>query len=124
MVAVELCLRTLVALKMSKVKVVIRSDNMGVVGALKKSCSRGSEQNYILGKIIGLMQAHTIWVECVWISTHDNPADGPSRGVFPPRKKLYHHPPAIPSHLKSLVYPSVTPQDPRLPQKPKPRRRQ
>ncbi|KAJ3765581.1 hypothetical protein FB446DRAFT_655057 [Lentinula raphanica] len=70
MVAVEMCVRTLVSSKMSNVKVVIRSDNMGVVGALKKSCSRGSEQNYILGKIIGLMQEHQIWVECVWISTH------------------------------------------------------
>ncbi|KAJ3714528.1 hypothetical protein C8R42DRAFT_533986, partial [Lentinula raphanica] len=91
MVAVEMCVRTLVSSNKSNIKVIIRSDNMGVVGALKKNCSQGSEQNYILGKIIGLMQAHTIWVECVWISTHDNPADGPSRGVFPPRSRLYHH---------------------------------
>ncbi|KAJ3817174.1 hypothetical protein F5880DRAFT_1493355 [Lentinula raphanica] len=114
MVAVEMCLRTLVASCMANIKVIIRSDNMGVVGALKKNCSRGSEQNYILGKIIGLMQAHTIWVDCVWISTHDNPADAPSRGCFPPKKLLYHHPPAVPSHLKHLLYPSVTPQDERL----------
>ncbi|KAJ3825209.1 hypothetical protein F5880DRAFT_1478675 [Lentinula raphanica] len=114
MVAVEMCVRTLVASNKSNVRVVIRSDNMGVVGALKKNCSRGPEQNYILGKIIGLMQAHTIWVECVWISTHDNPADGPSRGVFPPKNKLYHHPPGIPSHLKNLLHPSITPQDARL----------
>ncbi|KAJ3819609.1 hypothetical protein F5880DRAFT_1489384 [Lentinula raphanica] len=119
MVAVEMCIRTLVASHMSNVRVVIRSDNMGVVGALKKQCSRGPEQNHILGKIIGLMQTHTIWVDCIWISTHDNPADGPSRGIFPPKKKLYHHPPAIPLHLKHLLYPSVSPQDVRLKKKEK-----
>ncbi|KAJ3871250.1 hypothetical protein F5051DRAFT_289027, partial [Lentinula edodes] len=68
--------------------VVIWSDNEGMVGALRKGCSRVSEQNFILHKINELMQAHHIWV-----STHGNPADSPSRGVFLPRHLLHLHPP-------------------------------
>ncbi|KAJ3831566.1 hypothetical protein F5878DRAFT_503622, partial [Lentinula raphanica] len=82
-VAVELCLRTLIASHITNATVWIRSDNTTVVGCLKKGNSRGSEQNFIIRKIIELMQLHKVWVKCTWISTKDNPADGPSRGIFP-----------------------------------------
>ncbi|KAF8828457.1 hypothetical protein HHX47_DHR3000091 [Lentinula edodes] len=114
MVAVELAVRTLVSTGIRDARVVVRSDNEGVVGALRKGCSRGSEQNLILRNIIELMQAHHIWVECNWVSTHENPADGPSRGVFPPRRLLHPHPPSIPRHLTPYVHNSVTPSDARL----------
>ncbi|KAJ3831417.1 hypothetical protein F5878DRAFT_517551, partial [Lentinula raphanica] len=82
-VAVELCVRTLVSSHIKNASVLIRSDNTTVVGCLEKSNSRGSEQNFIVRKIIELMQLHKIWVKCTWISTKENPADGPSRGIFP-----------------------------------------
>jgi hypothetical protein len=114
MVAVELALRTLVSSGFKNTRVLIRSDNEGVVGALKKGSSRGHEQNLILRKIVELIQEHGIWVDCTWISTHNNPADGPSRGIFPPRSGLYHKPPKIPRHLDGLIHRSVTPNDPRI----------
>lgn len=114
MVAVELMIRTLVSSGFRKVSVRLKSDNGGVVGALKKGCSRGSEINLILRKIIELMQEFEIWIECVWISTHENPADAPSRGEFPPRKQIHSHPPALPRHLKLYFFNSVQPNDPRI----------
>lgn len=114
MVAVELAVRTLVTSGYSGSRFLIRSDNEGVVGALKKGNSRGHEQNLILRKIVKLMQEHGIWVKCSWVSTHDNPANDPSRGVFPPRSQLYHKPPKVPRHLEKYVDKSVTPNDPRV----------
>lgn len=112
MVVVELMLCTLVSSGFRKVCVCLRSDNGGVVGALKKGCSRGSEINLILRKVIELMQEYEIWIDCVWISTHDNPADAPSRGKFPPRKQLHSHPPSLPWHLKPYFFNLVQPNDP------------
>lgn len=114
MVAVELAIRTLIAAGYCNIRIIIRSDNEGVVGALKKGNSRGHEQNLILRKIVELMLEHNIFIECTWILTHENPADGPSRGEFPPRKLMYARPPRIPNHLKAYVDKSVTPNDPRL----------
>lgn len=67
MVAVELAVRTLISTGIRDARIVIRLDNEGVVGALRKGSSQGSEQNFILPKIIKLMQAHHIWVECNWV---------------------------------------------------------
>lgn len=114
MVIVELIIRTLIASGLSNARVLIRSDNKGVVGALRKGFSRGSEQNRILRHIIDLMQVHSIWVDCEYIPTDLNPADGPSRGVFPPRTLLHPHPPAIPKHLTPYVHDSVKFNDSRL----------
>lgn len=102
MVAVELAVRTLIASGYSNRRIIICSDNEGVVGALKKGNSQGHHQNLILRKIIELMQEHAIWVECTWVSTHHNPADDPSRGVFPHRSQLYHKPPRVLRHLSKL----------------------
>lgn len=111
MVAVELAVCTLISTGIHDACIIIHSDNKGVVGALRKGCSQGSEQNLILQKIIELMQKHRIWVECNWVSTYDNPADGPSRGVFPPRRVLHGHPPAVPRHLSPSINHSVNPSD-------------
>lgn len=114
MVAIELAIGTLISSGHSRIRMCICSDNKGVVGALKKGCSRGPEINLILRKIIELMQEHEIWVECIWVSTHDNPADDPSRGVLGPRKLMLAHPPAIPRHLRAFVNNSITPNDPHV----------
>jgi hypothetical protein len=114
MVAVELAIQTLITSHKKGIRVIVPSDNEGVVGALKKGNLWGHKQNLILRKIIELMQANNIWVECTWISTNKNPADDPSHGVFPPRKQIHLRPPKIPNHLRSYVHNSITPNDERL----------
>lgn len=114
MIAIELAVRTLVAGKLSNAHVIIRSDNQGVIGALRGGKSRGEQQNAILRKIVWLMQEHGIWVSTEYVNTKENPADGPSRGIFPSRNELIAHPPAIPYHLKPYVHNSVQYHDPRI----------
>jgi hypothetical protein len=79
---VELAVRMLIAGKFTGCHVIIRSDNKGVVGALKAGRSRGTQQSAVLREIVKLIQEHELWISTTWIPTLENPADGPSRGVF------------------------------------------
>lgn len=114
MVAIDLALRTLRASKYSNVHVRIHSDNMGVVGALQAGSSRGSKQNEVLKEIVSFMMNNDLWITTEWVSTSANPADGPSRGVFPDRKLLHAYPPAIPSYLKTFIHIPINSRDSRL----------
>lgn len=114
MVAVELAIRTLITGKYSNCHIIIRSDNKGVVGALKAGRSRGIQQNSILREIVKLIQGHKLWISTVWVLTLENTADGPSRGIFPGKSLLYAFPPKIPFHLESYVHRAVDYHDQRL----------
>lgn len=114
MVAVELAVRTLISGKFSNCHIIIRSDNKGVVGALGAGKSRGTQQNLILREIVKLIQNNNLWISTTWISTLDNPADAPSRGIFLEKKLLYAFPPKLPFHLTEFIHKAVDYQDPRL----------
>jgi len=103
MVAVELALRTLIAQGIKGQHFIIHSDNQGVVGSLRSGISRGTTQNAILRKIVGLMQENKIWLTTEWVSTHENPADDLSRGVLDQARKAVARRPAIPQHLAGLI---------------------
>jgi hypothetical protein len=102
MVAVELAYLTLVAAGFSNCHVILRSDNQGVVGALKNDASRNSQQNTILRRIISYTQTHAIWLTTKWIPSEENVADGPSRGVFPTSPR-YPCTPRLPFKLKPFL---------------------
>lgn len=108
MVAVELALRAAIAAGFSNCHLRLRSDNMGVVGALSSSMSRNSQQNAILAKIVSLFQLSNIWLSVEWVASKDNPADGPSRGRFPPREALFPFCPSLPNHLALWLHPAVS----------------
>jgi hypothetical protein len=114
MVAVELAVRTLIAGKFTGCHVIIRSDNKGVVGALKVGRSWGTQQNAVLREIVKLIQEHGLWISTTWIPTLENPADGPSRGVFPVNSLLYAFPPKIPFRLREFVHNTVDYHDSRI----------
>ena len=78
MVAIELAICTLLASKIDNCHITIRSDNQGVVGALKAGRSCGMQQNAILREIVKLIQAHDIWISMTWIPTLENITDAPS----------------------------------------------
>ena len=114
MVAVELAVRTLLSGKFTNSHIIIRSDNKGVVGALGAGRSRGTQQNFILREIVKLIQHNELWISTTWVSTKDNPADNPSRGIFPGRNSLYAFPPKIPFHLSAFIHKAVEYHNPRL----------
>ncbi|RDB21600.1 hypothetical protein Hypma_011205 [Hypsizygus marmoreus] len=107
MVAVELGLRVAISAGFHSSHLTIRSDNTGVVQALKTGKSKHSAQTEILKKIIQLGNMYNIVLKPVWVSTKDNVADKPSRGVFSPRALLYPVSPSIPSHLAQFLHSSV-----------------
>ncbi len=114
MVAIDLTIQTLIAKGLRNCHLIIRSDNQGVVGALKAGYSRGQAQNQILHHIIGLMQEFNIWITTTWISTKENLTDEPSRGIFRPRNRLLQYVPKILDYLKQYVERSIDFHDPRL----------
>jgi len=103
MVAVELSLTALVAAGYSNAHFVLRSDNKGVCGALEGGKSCNEEQNMVLRHTVKLFREHSLWFTTQWISTKDNLADNPSRGLLPPVEDIFPHIPTIPFHLRSLI---------------------
>jgi hypothetical protein len=108
MTAVELAIRALVALGHSGQHVRLWSDNAGVVGALKNGCSRNSEQNRCLQRIVTLFTEHRIWPDIEWIATHLNLADKPSRGVIEDEENRLPSMFPIPPQLAAYIEPIVT----------------
>jgi hypothetical protein len=107
MVAIELAIRTLLTAKFRDCHIIVRSDNQGVVGALKSGRSRGPQQNLILREIVKLIQDHGLWISTVWIPTSENLADMPSRGQLLTKDTLYAFPPKLPFHLKKYLHNAV-----------------
>lgn len=106
-VAVELGLRVAIAAGSchhpQAGPLVIRSDNLGVVHSLITGKERNLERMAILRNIQQLGHTYNIEVTPRWISTKENPADGPSRGIFPSRSLLFPSPPPLPVHLAQYL---------------------
>lgn len=81
----------------------IRSDNAGVVGALKAGFLCNSQQNTVLQWIVRKLLDEQFWVSTVWVASADNRADGPSRGKGMAGGQRLHPVPSIPAHLADLV---------------------
>jgi hypothetical protein len=111
MVAVKLVIWTLIMAKFSNMHIVICSNNQGVVEALKAGRLQDTQQNAILCKIVRLVQGHNLWISTIWISTAENLADNPLRGIFTGKKSLCAFPPKIPFHLAKFVHNAVDYQD-------------
>ena len=88
MVTVELAICYLCALSISNSKVLIWSDNQGVIGALGSGYSCNPQQNHVLTCITGLFGASGLWVTMRYVVSKDDLADGLSCGVFPHFAKL------------------------------------
>jgi hypothetical protein len=103
MVAVELAVTVLIALGLNSVHFILRSDNQGVCGATAGGKSRNPEQNDILRRTVELFRDNDIWFTIEWVSTHNNPADDPSRGKLPPLADIISVAPILPFHLRQFV---------------------
>jgi hypothetical protein len=97
-------IRTLISASFRNVMVTIRSDNMGVVTALKSGkWTQKYGLNEIVKGILRLCRKAGLSVNVKWISTKENPADNPSRGVYPPTELAFHCRPSIPCNLSELI---------------------
>ena len=80
------------------------SDNMDVVSALKnKKWTPKYGLDVILARILHLCEEASLELKAEWISTKENPADGPSRREYPPVDMMIDHIPSIPKHLEGLL---------------------
>ena len=108
LLAVELGLRALIAAGYRSMTITIRSDNTGVIDALeKKSWCQKYGIETILQNILSLCRENEIQLKPSWVSTKENLADMPSRGVFPPWSHAFKFPPKLPTKLTKLLKPIV-----------------
>jgi hypothetical protein len=81
MIAIELGLRLAVAMGYRNIHFIVKSDNMGVIGALDGGRSRNREQNSALQRIVAIMRQHGFWMTSLYVQSARNIADRPSRGL-------------------------------------------
>jgi hypothetical protein len=80
-VALECGIRLAIHRGAHNVHIVIKSDNMGVIGALAGGKSRNNEQNTVLQRITTILHTHSLWVSTLYTPSSLNLADPPSRGI-------------------------------------------
>ena len=102
--AAEMGILAFVSAGYRNTQLILRSDNEGVINALKKKTwTKNFGVGEILKRVLKICQDYNLDVIPMWISTKANPADKPSRGVYPPTNLMFSHNPAIPSHLQSVL---------------------
>lgn len=106
-VAVELGVRTIIEAGLPLDRLVVRSDNSGVVHSLRTGKAKKPQRDIVLNTL-ELAKRHNVGLTVKWISTKANPADRPSRGDFASRDLLFVHPPRLPGHLVDLLKPAVS----------------
>lgn len=80
----------------------IFGDNTGVVEGWWTGRSRNAETNRIFRRIHELLDTRDTILTTRYVHTNQNPADGPSRGIYPPREHLL--PPIdLPDEIKPFV---------------------
>lgn len=108
MVTVELTLCAVINAGFRNCYFMLRSDNWGVIGALKADMSHNTQQNAILCQILQLFHIYNIWLTIVWIPTKENSADAHSRGAFGLKCNLFPFPPTVPIHLTLYVRSTIS----------------
>ncbi|CUA67355.1 Quinol oxidase subunit 1/3 [Rhizoctonia solani] len=83
MAAVELALGQAIAMGINNRTLIFRSDNQGVVFALRAGRSRNEAQNQILMRILSRADLHGLKLDIIYVRSEENPADAPSRGHYP-----------------------------------------
>lgn len=103
-IAAELGIRTLIGAGYQKTTIILRSDNYGVIMALSRhTWTRNYGVDEILQRILRLCFSAGLIVMPVWVSTRCNPADGPSRGLYPPQKLRFGNVPELPHYLQRFI---------------------
>ena len=82
--------------------IVVYGDNRGVVEGWWKKCSGNRPTNLIFRRVIRFSEDHRRTIHTRYVPSAQNPADPPSRGIYPPRSLLLH-PIVVPTEARSLL---------------------
>ena len=77
----------------------IRSDNQGVIHAIKGGKSRSPSQNLVLQHMTSLLSQHKLWISSLYVPSINNLADAPSCGLPVPGIPRASTSPVLPSYL-------------------------
>jgi hypothetical protein len=104
LIAVELGVLALISAQFSNTSIIVFSDNCGVVDAL----SRGKWKSAfglqdVLDRILAMCCNSNLELQVKWVASKDNPADGPSRGVFLSREMMFTTRSVVPAYLSSVL---------------------
>ena len=103
-VGMELLIRTVLRDAPAGARIKIFGDNRGVVEGWWTGRSRNEHVNEVFKRIHLILSTHKCLVYTRYVPSKSNPADGPSRGIFPDSGKLL--PPInLPQELKPFVLP-------------------
>jgi hypothetical protein len=82
--------------------ILLYGDNRAVVEGWWKRCSANKPTNHIFRRILQLSEDRDRAIHTRYIPSGQNPADGPSRGIFPPHSLLLD-PVNIPDEIRPLL---------------------
>ncbi|KAK2467538.1 hypothetical protein APHAL10511_000393 [Amanita phalloides] len=85
--------------------VLAHSDNAGVIKAIERQYSTHPAQQEVLQRILDLISEYDIQLTMKWISSVDNLADNPSRGVPGLGATLLSYVPPVPQYLSTILVP-------------------
>jgi hypothetical protein len=105
MVAVECGILFAIHRRFTDTHFILRSDNMGVIGALEGGKSRNAEQNLVLRRITEILKIHALWITPRYTPSAENIADFPSRGIPPPNIPRAADTFSLPASLKPFLLP-------------------
>lgn len=101
-VGFELLVRTIIDAKAAGIHFKVYGDNMGVVEGWWTGRSRNRASNEVFKRIHQIVAGAKCTVLTRYVPSKDNPADGPSRGVYPPTSHLLP-PVSIPVELQPFI---------------------
>jgi len=102
-VAFEMLIRILLTIDSSSTPLTVYGDNQGVVEAWRKGCSNNKPTNRSFRRIHTILASPPRRVFTKYIPSKRNPADGPSRGKYPPTELALPRVP-IPSDIAHLIF--------------------
>ena len=98
----ELLARCIFSLSGEGEHIVLHGNNRGVVEGWWKHCSANKPTNHIFQHVLQLSEDRGRKIHTRYVPSAKNPADGPSRGLYPPRTLLLD-PVTIPNEIQLLL---------------------
>jgi hypothetical protein len=95
---------TLLAAGYRDTTIKLKSDNTGVVKAIKKRrWSPNHDLDVILQRVLSISEDNGLRLKVGWVLGVRNPADKPSRGRYPPHEMMLEYCPEVPPYLAGMI---------------------
>lgn len=57
----------------------------------------------VIERILAMCENFQLVLEIIWVPSKNNPADAPSRRLYPPKDRMFSTPPPLPDHLSAVL---------------------